>query len=56
MAATKGTQKTAKAAKATKATKARKSLDAMIDANPTTATGYQAYYRRCIKAGKVLDY
>lgn len=53
MAATKGTQKTAKAAKTTKA-KARKSLDKMVDANQTTATSYQAYYRQCLKAGKVL--
>lgn len=55
MATAKGTQKTAKAATA-KATKARKSLDKMVDANQTTATGYQAYYRACVKANKVLDY
>lgn len=55
MAATKGTQTNAKVAKTTKA-KTRKNLDKMVGENPTTATGYQAYYRACLKAGKVLDY
>ena len=54
MAATKGTQ--AKAGKTTAKAKTRKNLDKMVGENPTTATGYQAYYRQCIKAGKVLDY
>lgn len=54
--ATKGTQTDTKAeAKAPAKKTTRKSLDKMVDANKTTAaSGYQAYYRQCLKAGKVL--
>lgn len=52
MASKKGTQKKADAK--AKAPRVRKNLDEMVKANPTTGTDYQAYWRACLKAGKVL--
>lgn len=50
------TKETTKSTVKPKTTKSRKNLDKIVGENPTTATGYQAYYRQCLKAGKVLEY
>ena len=56
MVARKGTRKAAKAAKveAVEVERSHVNLDEKVRENPTTGNDYQAYWRACLKAGKVL--